>query len=82
MWILFLILYLLGVFITASVTGYLEIDFDDNPLQILYVIGWPFLFVIVFLFGLCIIPYYIGLWVKKYKGQIDLKSYLKEIFLK
>ena len=80
MWILYVFLYLLGVLITASIMGYLEGDFADNPGPTFGVMLWPFLFVLLFLFVLFTVPYHVGLWTKKYKDQIDLKSYLKETF--
>lgn len=77
MWLVYLLLYLLGALITVSIMGYLEVDFSDNPGPIFGVMLWPILFVLVFFFVLFTVPYHVGLWAKKYKDQIDLKTYLK-----
>ena len=82
MWIVYILLYLLGMAITAGIFGYFNADIEDNPGVIFGTLFWPALLVIMIVIIPIMIPYEIGQWANKYKDQIDLKSYFKGKFCK
>lgn len=82
MWIVYILLYLLGMAITAGIFGYFNADIEDNPCVIFGTLFWPALLAMIIVIIPIAIPYEIGLWANKYKDQIDLKSYFKEKFCK
>ena len=82
MWIVYILLYLLGMAITAGIFGYFNVSIEDSPGVILGTLFWPALLIIMIVIVPIMIPYEIGQWTNKYRSQIDLKSYFKERFCK
>ena len=81
MWIVYILLYLLGMAITAGIFGYFNADIKNNPGVIFGTLFWPVIFIAVIVIVPIIIPYEIGQYVNKHKDRIDLKKCLKITFL-